>query len=300
MATNLYFSQKVHSEQGLYEDIVIESLKMYGQDVYYLPRDIVNEDKVFGDDVPSRFNSSYKIEMYIENTEGFDGEGDLFTKFGVEIRDQATFVVARRRWTQTVNRFDNDISGDRPREGDLVYLPLSNSMFQIMAVEHEQPFYQISNLATYKLRCELFEYNDEDFDTDIDAIDNIERDYAYEYVLTLDSDGGGFTVGETITQTLADGVIMSGEVSAWNGDDNILRLIHVGADDGNYHTFVTSRQVKGGTDLDVIGTRALATVSTVTEDNQISENEQNSDFSTISDDFLDFTESNPFGDPEDN
>jgi hypothetical protein len=300
MATNLYFSQKVHSEQGLYEDIVIESLKMYGQDVYYLPRDIVNEDKVFGDDVPSRFNSSYKIEMYIENTEGFDGEGDLFTKFGVEIRDQATFVVARRRWTQTVNRFDNDISGDRPREGDLVYLPLSNSMFQIMAVEHEQPFYQISNLATYKLRCELFEYNDENFDTDIDAIDNIERDYAYEYVLTLDSDGGGFTVGETITQTLADGVVMSGEVSAWNGDDNILRLIHVGADDGNYHTFVTSRQVRGGTDLDLTGTRALATVSAVTEDNQISENEQNSDFSTISDDFLDFTESNPFGDPEDN
>lgn len=300
MATNLYFSQKVHSEQGLYEDIVIESLKMYGQDVYYLPRDIVNEDKVFGDDVPSRFNSSYKIEMYIENTEGFDGEGDLFTKFGVEIRDQATFVVARRRWTQTVNRFDNDISGERPREGDLVYLPLSNSMFQIMAVEHEQPFYQISNLATYKLRCELFEYNDEDFDTDIDAIDNIERDYAYEYVLTLDSDGGGFTVGETITQTLADGVVMSGEVSAWNGDDNILRLIHVGADDGNYHTFVTNRQVRGGTDLDVLGNRAYATVSAVTEDNQISENEQNSDFSTISDDFLDFTESNPFGDPEDN
>ena len=300
MATNLYFSQKVHSEQGLYEDIVIESLKMYGQDVYYLPRDIVNEDKVFGDDVPSRFNSSYKIEMYIENTEGFDGEGDLFTKFGVEIRDQATFVVARRRWTQTVNRFDNDISGERPREGDLVYLPLSNSMFQIMAVEHEQPFYQISNLATYKLRCELFEYNDEDFDTDIDVIDNIERDYAYEYVLTLDSDGGGFTVGETITQTLADGVVMSGEVSAWNGDDNILRLIHVGADDGNYHTFVTNRQVRGGTDLDVLGNRAYATVSAVTEDNQISENEQNSDFSTISDDFLDFTESNPFGDPEDN
>jgi hypothetical protein len=300
MATNLYFSQKVHSEQGLYEDIVIESLKMYGQDVYYLPRDIVNEDKVFGDDVPSRFNSSYKIEMYIENTEGFDGEGDLFTKFGVEIRDQATFVVARRRWTQTVNRFDNDISGDRPREGDLVYLPLSNSMFQIMAVEHEQPFYQISNLATYKLRCELFEYNDENFDTDIDTIDNIERDYAYEYVLTLDSDGGGFTVGETITQTLADGVVMSGEVSAWNGDDNILRLIHVGADDGNYHTFVTSRQVIGGTDLDLTGTRALATVSAITEDNQISQNEQNDDFSTISDDFLDFTESNPFGDPEDN
>lgn len=300
MATNLYFSQKVHSEQGLYEDIVIESLKMYGQDVYYLPRDIVNEDKVFGDDVPSRFNSSYKIEMYVENTEGFDGEGDLFTKFGVEIRDQATFVVARRRWTQIINRYDNDINSTRPREGDLVYLPLSNSMFQIMAVEHEQPFYQLSNLATYKLRCELFEYNDENFDTDIDAIDNIERDYAYEYLLTLDSAGGGFTIGETVNQTLSTGVIMSGEVSAWSDSDNVLKLIHIGADDGNYHEFVSGRVVVGTTDLDLAGLKANALVNSVTEDNQISQNEQNDDFSTISDDFLDFSESNPFGDPEDN
>jgi len=273
---------------------------MYGQDVYYLPRDIVNEDKVFGDDVPSRFNSSYKIEMYIENTEGFDGEGDLFTKFGVEIRDQATFVVARRRWTQTINRYDNDINSTRPREGDLVYLPLSNSMFQIMAVEHEQPFYQLSNLATYKLRCELFEYNDEDFDTNIDAIDNIERDYAYEYLLTLDSAGGGFTIGETVNQTLSTGVIMSGEVSAWSDSDNVLKLIHIGADDGDYHEFVSGRVVVGTTDLDLGGTKANALVNSVTEDNQISQNEQNDDFSTISDDFLDFSESNPFGDPEDN
>ena len=177
MATNFYFSQKVRSEQNLYEDIVIESLKMYGQDVYYLPREIVNEDRVFGDDVPSKFSSSYKIEMYVENVEGFDGEGDLFTKFGVEIRDQATFVVARRRWTSTVGRVDNNINSIRPREGDLIYLPLSNSMFQIMAVEHEQPFYQISNLPVYKLRAELFEYNDEDFETEIDAIDDIERDH---------------------------------------------------------------------------------------------------------------------------
>ncbi len=92
MATNPYFSQGRRSEQNLYEDIIIESLKIYGQDIYYLPRDIVNEDKLFGDDVPSRFNSSYKIEMYIDNVDGFDGEGDLFSKFGVEIRDAATLL----------------------------------------------------------------------------------------------------------------------------------------------------------------------------------------------------------------
>lgn len=300
MATNLYFSQKVHSEQNLYEDIVIESLKMYGQDVYYLPRTIVNEDRVLGDDVPSRFSASYKVEMYIENVEGFDGEGDLFTKFGVEIRDQATFVVARRRWTSTVNRFDNEINSERPREGDLVYLPLSNSMFQVMAVEHEQPFYQLSNLAVYKLRCELFEYNDEDLDTGIDAIQDIEERYAYEYLLTLDSAGGGFTVGETVTQTLSDGVIMRGEVSGWSDSDNVLKLVHIGADDGNYHEFVSGRVVTGTTDLDLVGTKAAATVSSAAEDNQISQNEQNTDFSTIGADFLDFSEANPFGDPENN
>lgn len=185
MATNLYFSQKVKNEQNLYEDIVIESLKMYGQDVYYLPREVVTEDRIFGEAVESRFNASYKIEMYLENIEGFDGEGDLFTKFGVEIRDQATFVVARRRWTQTVSRFDNKIAGVRPQEGDLVYLPLSKSIFEIMAVEHEQPFYQLSNLATYKLRCELYEYAEEDLDTGVEEIDSIEKEYAYTYKIGI-------------------------------------------------------------------------------------------------------------------
>src|SRR6056300_1245731 len=109
MATNPYFKQGVRSEQNLYEDIVIEALKMYGQDVYYLPRDIVNEDTVFGDIESSKFNSAYKIEMYIENVEGFEGEGDLFTRCGVEIRDEATFVVARKRWSSTISRRDNEI-----------------------------------------------------------------------------------------------------------------------------------------------------------------------------------------------
>ena len=143
MATNPYITKAYRPEQNLLEDLTIESLKMYGQDLYYLPRTIVNEDKILGDDVPSLFSSSYKVEMYIENTEGFDGEGDLFAKFGVEIRDQATFVLARRRWQNTVASRNNEINGSRPREGDLIYLPLSNSLFQIMQVEHESPFYQL-------------------------------------------------------------------------------------------------------------------------------------------------------------
>ena len=305
MATNHYFSQKVKSEQNLYEDIIIESLKIYGQDVYYLPRDIVNEDKILGEDVPSRFNSAYKVEMYIENTEGFDGEGDLFSKFGVEIRDQATFIVARKRWSQTVSRYDNEIQAIRPLEGDVIYLPLSNSMFQIMAVEHEQPFYQLSNLPTYKLRCELFEYGDEDLDTGVEAIDDIERRYAYEYQLTLDSASYGFVIGETVNQIFSSGVVMSGEVSAWSDSDNVLHVIHAGADDGNYHTFVTGRQIIGTTDRDSAGEitnplYSIASVTAVTENNQLAENEKNDFFDTTDTDmgFLDFSETNPFGDPQ--
>jgi len=295
MATNFYFSPKVRSEQNLYEDLVIESLKMYGQDVYYLPRDIVNEDRILGDDVPSRFNSSHRIEMYIENIEGFGGEGDLFTKFGVEIRDQATFVVSRKRWTQLVARYDNEVQSVRPFEGDLIYLPLSNKLFQIMMVEHEEPFYQLSNLTVYKLRCELFEYNDEDFDTGVEAVDDIEEEYAYTYLLTLDSDGAGFTAGDMVYQDLADSVTMSGEVVRWNPNTNILSLVHIGANDGKYHEFAANKVIY---QLSSDGEKTNnVLLSSVSEDNKISQNEQNNDFETAADGFLDFSESNPFGDP---
>lgn len=292
MATNIYFSQGVRSEQDLYEDIVIESLKMYGQDIYYLPRDIVNEDRILGEDVPSRFNSSYKIEMYIENVEGFDGEGDLFTKFGVQIRDAATFIVSRRRWQQTVSRFDNEIQSVRPREGDLLYIPFSKKLFEIMHVEHEQPFYQLQNLPTYKLRVELFEYNDEDFDTGITEIDNIE-DTGYTANLTLvDSEDKGFIIGNTITHTLSSGVIISGEITSYIDSSNILSVAHVGADDGKFHLFPASGVIKS---LDDNGNTLTRTISAINE-TVAQVNAQNDYFETLTD-FLDFTESNPFGDP---
>lgn len=302
MARNIYFSDKVTSEQQLYENIVIESLKMYGQDVYYLPRDIVNEDRIFGDDIPSRFNSSYKVEMYIENTDGFDGEGDLFTKFGVEIRDQATFVIARKRWADTVQRYDNDITIARPAEGDLIYLPMTKSMFQIMHVEHEQPFYQLSNLPVFKLRTRLFEYNNEDLDTGVTEVDNIELDYAYKYILTLDGTSGIITVGEKATQTLSSGVTISGEIARWSDSDQKLHLIHVDTSDDKYHTFVTGTNIvisaQSGDPTERVGDSAY-NVTAITEDNQLSSNEQNADFTTGAD-FIDFTESNPFGDVSNN
>tara|TARA_B100000085_G_scaffold261124_1_gene265192 strand:+ start:31 stop:1146 length:1116 start_codon:yes stop_codon:yes gene_type:complete len=371
MATNLYFNQKVRSEQLLYEDIVIESLKTYGQDVYYLPRDLVNEDKILGDDPVSSFNSSHIVEMYIENVEGFDGEGDLFTRFGVEIRDEATFIVARKRWRDTIARYDNEITIDRPAEGDLIYLPMSKSMFQIMHVEHEQPFYQLQNLPVFKLRCQLFEYAGEDLDTGVDTIDDIESRYAYKYVLSLsnerdsaqatatlnsgqiaavsitdsgnnyffaptvtiiDSSGVGaaiaatvdsnngkvngltitnpgtgytnptirftdpqqtvFEVGETVTSPSGD-TTMRGEVVKYSDSDDKLHIIHAGADDGKYHTFTVGKKVVG------LKSNAGGVITLVVEDNQLSQNEQNEDFSTGAD-FIDFSETNPFGDVSNN
>lgn len=288
MATNPYFSQTARAEQSLYEDIIIESLKMYGQEIYYLPRDIVNEDTILNEDVPSSFNSSHKIEMYIENVEGFDGEGDLFTKFGVQIRDAATFIVSRKRWEQTVRRYDNQIQSSRPSEGDLIYLPLTNKLFEIMHVEHEQPFYQISNLPTYKLRCELFEYSDEDLDTGIKHIDDIE-DLGFTLDLTMvDSSSIGFIVGNTVSQVLSSGVIVTGEITKYVDSSNVVSLAHISADKSGFHTFTTGRI----TSIDSAGNTLIRTVTAINEELPV--NSKNDDFSTIN--FLDFTESNPFGD----
>lgn len=288
MATNPYFKQGVRSEQNVYEDIIIEALKMYGQDVYYLPREIVNKDSIFLDDVPSRFGSAYKIEMYIENTEAFDGEGDLFTKFGIELRDQANFIVSRKRWKQLVGS-RLEAANFRPREGDLIYLSLSESIFEIRKVETETPFYQLSNLPTFRMQCELFEYNDEDFDTNIAGIDAVEYESAFQYALTMDSSSVGYVVGETVSQGF-DTYDMRGEVTKWSDSDNILQLAHIGATDGNFHVFTTNQTVIGQT------SGAVATPTLVQELQEIQKDAQNDIFNDFEADFLDFSESNPFGD----
>ena len=134
MPTNVFFNQAVKSEQNLVEDLVVESLRMYGHNCYYLPRKIINEDTILGDAANSSFEDAYEVEMYIEGTDGFEGEGDLYSKFGVEVRDQATFVISRRTWERFVSLDANLVTGLRPNEGDLVYFPLSKSLFEVKFV----------------------------------------------------------------------------------------------------------------------------------------------------------------------
>lgn len=294
MATSPYLNKAVKGEQDLYEDIVIESLKFYGQDVYYLPREIVNKDKVLLDDVSSRFSDAYKIEMYIENTEGFDGEGDLFTKFGVEIRDAATFIVSRKRWQQLIGTRLTE-ANFRPREGDVIFLPLSNSLFQIMKTETETPFFQLSNLPTFRMRCELFEYNDEDFDTGVETIDFVEYEAAYQYALTMDSASLGYTIGEEVHQVVNDAFgnytyTMKGDVTDWSDSDLILQVAHVGSTDGKFRTWRTDTQIAGQESA------ALGTPTLVQQLQEIQESAQNKIFDDFEGDFLDFSETNPFGD----
>ena len=296
MARNFYIRDNVRSEQNLFEDIVIEALKIYGQDVYYLPRDTVFEDRVFGDEIPAKYNSSYKIEMYIDNIEGFDGEGDLFTRFGVEIRDEATFVVSRRRWDQTVGG-DNDINSERPREGDLIYLPLSKSMFQITAVEHEQPFYQLSNLPVFKCRAQLFDYNSENFDTGIEEIQDIEEDHGYTYLLKIlgaDINNKKPIVDGTIITQNQSGVLVTAEVAKYSDSDGTIHAINLSSSDATFKLF------QADSSITVDSAANVHTIQSVSELNKLSENEQNTDFGTFGDEFLDFSESNPFGDPSGN
>jgi hypothetical protein len=301
MATNVYFSPAVKSEQNLYEDIVIESLKMYGQDVYYLPRNIVEQDYILGETVESQFDDSYTLEMYIENPEGFGGESELMTKFGLEIRDTATFVLSKRRWEQSVGVFNNELTNYRPNEGDLIYLPMSKSFFQIDKVEHEKPFYQLQNLPTYQLICSLYEFGDEKFDTGNTEVDNISNLFAYQQELTISGIAGtDFIIGENITENLGDGVTISGAIASYkdiaSSTTSKIYLHSIRTSDSKYHQFTVgasvTTEVSGGSGtITAIKDMEGATEASV-QDNYAKNYEIETEAAAV----LDFTESNPFGD----
>jgi hypothetical protein len=181
--TNLYFNNHAFSgEQNLIEDLIIESIKIYGVDCYYIPRTVVDEDLVFGEDTLSKFDDAYLIEMYIKSVDGFEGEGDFLSKFNVEIRDEMVLTVSRRRFDEEITLPNTTKDIGRPAEGDLIYFPLNNKVFEVKFVEHEAVFYQMGSLQTYDLRCELFEYSHERLDTGIAAIDSVEEAYSLDFI----------------------------------------------------------------------------------------------------------------------
>ena len=205
MATSVYFNGAVQSEQNLYEDLVLESIKMFGQDVVYIPREQIYEDAILNETY-NQYRQAFPIECFIENTEGFEGDGNLLGKFGLEIRDQGTFVIPKRRWQHVVGANLSTEQGHqlltKPGEGDLIWMTMTDRLFEIKYVEPKLPFFQIQDLPTYTLTAELFEYNDQNFDTGIPEIDNIELKNAnsWSYTTTAASDTNHFEIGEYVHQ----------------------------------------------------------------------------------------------------
>ena len=178
MPTNVFFNNFTNSqEQVLIEDLVIESIKIYGHDVFYCPRTLVNKDEIYGEDSISKYNTQYMVEMYVKNVMGFEGEGDFMSKFNLQVRDQMTLTIARRTFFDEIGNVE---SIDRPQEGDLVYFPLNKKIFVVKFVEHEAIFYQMGALQTYDLTCELWEYSNEVLNTGINDIDKFQKDYSFE------------------------------------------------------------------------------------------------------------------------
>ena len=286
MPTNTHFNHAVSSEQHLYEDIVVESLRMYGHEVLYLPRKVVEEEDIFNEEVQAQFLDAYSVEMYIENTDGFEGDGDLMSKFGVEVRDQATFIISVRTWERFISLDSNLATSFRPNEGDLIYMPLSGSMFEIKFVEHEDPFYQIGKLFVFKMRCELFEYSNEDFDTDVIEIDTIEDQQAYIVELTMASGGTGtFTVNEDVKIDGSSAVV--GEVVSWRADTRVLKLKDV------TRTFQADDTIVGITSEAEFDVASVTDVLTMSNDPQA----DNLEFENNDSNYLDLSETNPFGEP---
>ena len=172
---NTYISQGVASEQNLIESLIIESLKIYGQNVFYIPRTQVAKDEILGEDPLSKFEQAFPIEMYFENVDNLGGQGPFIQKFGLFNELSATLVVARSRWTELVGQHGNTFVPTRPNEGDLIYFPLTKGLFEIKFVQHQDPFYQLGKLYTYKMEVELFQYASEKIDTGVADIDKFEE-----------------------------------------------------------------------------------------------------------------------------
>ena len=288
MSRNVYFSHAVHSEQNLYEDLVIESLKIYGHDIYYMPRHMVSRDMILNEDIESKFDEAYMIEMYLENIDGFDGDGTLFTKFGLQIRDQATFVVSKRQWEKLVGIWNNEIVEGRPNEGDLLYFPITKS---------------------------LFEYSDEEITTGIEEIDALQKKFATEYFFGINnSNGTDFVIGEFVKQVLIPATLSTPEVSISGKVLRFDRLVpsdptsqlrvalgNITTTNGEFGEFVVTSDpdqqlvgLKSGAQWNINEKYDIDSDENLTFKNN-AEGAQNYDFEKDGNDIIDFTETNPFG-----
>jgi len=200
---NPFFLQGSKGEQGLVQDLVNEQLRMYGIECHYIPRKLMTSRTIMKEVTESRFDQAFPLEAYLMNIDGYAGSGDVLTKFGIRVTDEATFVISKERFEEAVAPFleqqedDYELS-NRPKEGDLIFFPLGKRMFEIKFVEHERPFYQLQKNYVYQLQCELFEYEDEVIDTNVNAIDEVVQTEGYIARLVLSGIGSLATANTTL------------------------------------------------------------------------------------------------------
>ena len=271
-------------EQTFIENLIVESIEIYGQDIYYMPRTYVNRDTILGEVENSRFTQALQVRAYVNNVEGWEGQGELLSKFGVRIEDKTTFVFSREKFTSAVD--DNAVLNveGRPNEGDLIWFPATKHLFEIQFVEAERPFYQLGKGFVWECQCELFQYADEALDTGVAEIDGIEAAFANAITVNFAAGGTGtFSVGEVVAGGTSN---VTAEVKAWNATDRQLQVYNRSG------IFTIPETVTGQTSGAAWTSASYNTLNNVNTADSI---DQNFGFETADDDIIDFTEGNPFG-----
>jgi len=275
------------NEMRLMDEVMAESINIMGHNCYFLPRESwAGDDAIFGENTSSKFNQAYLMEVYLANVTGYEGDGDFFSKFGLEIRDTSNFVVSR----MSFEKYVPSTTRPRPREGDLLYVPVLQKLFEIKFVEEELMFFSLGkrNPYIYELRCEMFRYSNEDIDTGVTEVDDIEKQLAYTMQLQLNQGTGSYYTDEVVYQgaNLAYSSA-SATVKEWSSDTKTLLVMNIKGD------FYSNTRIRGVTSNTYYNVSGIDTTGDYLEydlyDNKLLQNEANT--------FLDFTESNPFGQP---
>ena len=243
---NPFFLQGSKGEQGLIQDLINEQLRMYGVDVHYLPRKYLTEKKVLREVIESAFDDAYPLEAYIENYEGYGDNTTILSKFGIQALNELTITISKERFDNYIVPLIKDKPniklGTRPREGDLIYFPLGDRLFEVKFVEHEQPFYQLQKTYVYTLKCELFRYEDEVIDTGVDEIDDTNVGGG----VTTGGIGGGVAVTQILTMVGA-GITATATTTLLNGGIRYITVTNRGGGYSSIPTVAISSAPSGGT-----------------------------------------------------
>jgi len=281
------YSSPVTNEQRLMEDVIEESINIMGHNCYFMPREHFNEDDfVFGENVNNDFKRAYMMAFYLANVQGFEGDGNFFSKFGLEIRQTSNFIVSRKEF----ERYVPSVIAARPREGDLIYVPVLRKLFEVKFIEHELMFHSIGKKTPfiYELRTEVFRFSHETLDTGVDEIDNIADQTEYTIQLNLGSGTGGYFAGEIVYQGAnVEYSTAQAKVKEWNKSANTLNIINIS---GN---FTTGRNLIGtmsDASYQVVGTDPFSDFS----DYDLYNNKQ---FMSEANNYIDLSQKNPFGMP---